>query len=58
MVDEKVCPLCGGGNNCGVVSQKGDCWCMTANFPKEMLLENPTSCICEKCLEEYRKRKV
>ncbi|WP_342471485.1 cysteine-rich CWC family protein [Metasolibacillus sp. FSL H7-0170] len=58
MADEKECPLCGGSNNCGVASKQSDCWCMTVKFPKEILIENPTSCICEKCLEEYGERNV
>ncbi|WP_082798998.1 cysteine-rich CWC family protein [Metasolibacillus fluoroglycofenilyticus] len=56
MADEKECPLCGGSNNCGVASKQSDCWCMTVKFPKEILIENPTSCICEKCLEEYGRK--
>ena len=27
-VDEKICPLCGGDNQCGADQMKGTCWCV------------------------------
>lgn len=56
MVDASKCPRCGEQNDCGVVRNKDSCWCMTANFPKEMLSENPTSCICANCLRKFNEQ--
>lgn len=56
--EEKGCPLCGEENHCGVAKGKEHCWCMTVNFPQQLLTKvegERQKCICQKCLANYKK---
>ncbi|WP_077367102.1 cysteine-rich CWC family protein [Anaerosalibacter sp. Marseille-P3206] len=55
---EKICPICGKGNNCQHGSK--DCWCKHIEIPKyvlEMVPEDKRgkACICKSCIEKYTK---
>ncbi|NLY77941.1 MAG: cysteine-rich CWC family protein [Tissierellia bacterium] len=58
--EEKICPICGGPNNC----QHGEasCWCQEVVIPKhiiEMVPEDKRGkvCICISCIEKYAKER-
>lgn len=55
-----LCPICGQPNNCAMeieksTGQKQDpCWCVSEDFPKELLAKLPeaaVSCICNHCVK-------
>jgi hypothetical protein len=57
--DMSLCPLCGQSNNCAMekeklTQQKQDpCWCVSVEFPKQLLAQLPKDalgCICNKCV--------
>jgi len=58
-----ICPLCGESNYCAQAvgdDAQGDCWCMKATVPAELLAQLPVaakdvSCICQTCLTAYTK---
>jgi len=59
--DMTLCPLCAQPNNCAAeieksTSQKQEpCWCVSVEFPKELLAQLPkdaAGCICNKCVSE------
>lgn len=57
---EKLCPLCGSVNNCGVKS--GDCWCFHTKVPIKLREKVPNdlkgkACICQKCVNDYLSEK-
>lgn len=65
MINKGKCPLCGGDNHCASAlgEDPSTCWCMTKIIPKELLAKIPkekenTSCICEKCLDDFLKKEV
>lgn len=63
--NQATCPLCGGANGCQLataVAYKGPCWCMTVEFPEELLARVPENfhkraCICRACLEKFHAEK-
>ena len=57
--DMTLCPLCGQPNNCATEIEKSKgqnqepCWCVSMEFPKELLAQLPydaAGCICTKCV--------
>jgi hypothetical protein len=55
--DERRCPLCGEINQCG--AESGDCWCFHSKVPMALREQIPTelrgkSCICRKCVEDFK----
>lgn len=53
---EKICPLCGGDNQCAMAAGKPpeSCWCQEATFDKEALEAIPAEsqgkhCLCPAC---------
>lgn len=53
-VDPSRCPLCGGGNQCGVVAGAGTCWCFALPVTRDVLELVPASarglaCVCRAC---------
>lgn len=53
-MDPARCPLCGGGNQCGVMAGSGTCWCFAAGVPRDVLEQVPVSarglaCVCQGC---------
>jgi len=61
--DEVRCPLCEGPNNCSIALRKQGqnavqtCWCVSEQFPSELLAqvkEGATRCICLDCLRKYK----
>lgn len=55
-----ICPLCGEPNNCAMEQEKktglkqDPCWCVSMEFPKELLATLPSdakACICNACVE-------
>lgn len=54
---ETCCPLCGGDNGCAPAASgtfETPCWCMTADFPPELLeriaaADRGRSCLCARC---------
>ncbi|MFD2214135.1 cysteine-rich CWC family protein [Metabacillus endolithicus] len=54
----KKCPLCQNDNQCTVSKEPETCWCMTESFPKELLTSAllKDSCICKKCVDDYKKK--
>ena len=60
----KVCPICGGDNDCGNVAGRphGTCWCDREFFPKEIFDKIPSTgsektCICQNCLGKLKSGK-
>lgn len=58
-----VCPLCGEANGCSYAAGRphSACWCNQAVFPEGVFDPIPTeqrrkSCICEACLDLYKKK--
>lgn len=56
-INDKICPLCGSMNQCGVHS--GDCWCFHTKVPSELRERIPVelrgkACICKTCVEQYK----
>jgi len=52
---ENRCPRCGRENHCGVAKGEKECWCMTENFPEQLLSTTKTNtCICQACLNTYK----
>ena len=54
-----LCPLCGQLNNCAMEIEKSTgqkqepCWCVSEEFPKELLTQLPkdaVGCICNQCV--------
>lgn len=55
--DKKICPICKQENNCGLLQGKLQCWCFNREFPSQLLeifSEKELSCICEKCLKNFK----
>ena len=55
-MSEKLCPLCQQANLCKAgTAEQNQCWCMTQQFPPELLAQAPdqSSCICSHCLEKF-----
>jgi len=55
---DKSCPFCKQDNNCQV--NNVNCWCKTAEIPKELISLVPKShkkisCICKSCILEFKK---
>ena len=57
--DMTLCPLCGQSNNCAMEIEKSTgqkqepCWCVSVEFPKELLARLPegaAGCICNQCV--------
>ncbi|MEO7392767.1 MAG: cysteine-rich CWC family protein [Ramlibacter sp.] len=59
-VDASRCPLCGAANACAMEVQRATgtsqppCWCLEANFSRELIERVPTAardqaCICAAC---------
>ena len=57
--DMTLCPLCGQSNNCAMEIEKSTgqkqepCWCVSVEFPKELLAQLPkesAGCICNQCV--------
>ena len=53
---EKICPLCGGDNQCAMAVGKPaeSCWCQGVTFDPEALARIPEAsqgkhCVCEAC---------
>ena len=53
------CPLCGKPNQCAMEQEKATglqqdpCWCVSMEFPKELLATLPSDakgCICNQCV--------
>jgi hypothetical protein len=64
---ESLCPLCERENNCSIALRKQGkeatepCWCVSEQFPPELLgqvKEGATRCICLKCLRKYKSNAV
>lgn len=58
-VETRVCPICGGDNNC---MHNKDCWCMEKKVPEELIEKIPLekrgkSCICESCIDAFNQEK-
>ena len=50
------CPLCGGDNACGALTdpRSATCWCQSAEFGKDLIARVPAgargkACICARC---------
>jgi len=59
-INKKICPICGKDNNCGYEKGLGSCWCSNIEIPEELKLQVPNelkgkACICEDCVEEFKK---
>ncbi|WP_018923546.1 cysteine-rich CWC family protein [Salsuginibacillus kocurii] len=58
------CPLCGNENKCQARTvEYGQCWCNRVEFPRGIFELVPAEsknkhCICEKCVEAYKKNNV
>ena len=59
-LDMTLCPLCGQPNNCAMELEKSTgkkqepCWCVSVEFPKELLAQLPkdaAGCICNECVK-------
>ena len=53
----KVCPVCGGPNECGGAAGTDQCWCSTVTIPHEALTAVPADawhriCICPRCAQQ------
>jgi len=60
-VDTDKCPLCGAPNQCALAADPSasECWCDSVTFPRELLAQIPNNavrktCVCQKCLEQYK----
>jgi prepilin-type N-terminal cleavage/methylation domain-containing protein/prepilin-type processing-associated H-X9-DG protein len=61
-INPALCPLCGQPNGCQLclpAVPAGRCWCVTQEFPAELLARVPEplrqrACICCSCLERFR----
>ncbi len=58
-MDMTLCPLCSQPNNCAMEIEKSTgqkqepCWCVSVEFPKELLAQLPrdaAGCICNQCV--------
>ena len=58
-LDMTLCPICGQPNNCAMEIEKSTahkqepCWCVSLEFPKELLTKLPSgaeACICNQCV--------
>jgi len=61
-VDDSICPLCQQSNRCDVQSPQG-CWCMASKVPAALLAQLPaqfkaTTCICNRCIEQYHQQQL
>ncbi|WP_216828466.1 cysteine-rich CWC family protein [Alkalihalobacterium elongatum] len=59
-IDVKKCPICNQSNNCGNELGQSTCWCSKEIFPEaifKQLTEEQLhkSCICKKCLDNFKK---
>ncbi|WP_145074451.1 cysteine-rich CWC family protein [Poriferisphaera corsica] len=60
---EKICPLCSKPNNCYLhQTDAGECWCVSATIPQDLLDQIPDqyinkSCICKTCIDNYNNTK-
>ena len=59
-LDMTLCPLCGQPNNCAMELEKSTgkkqepCWCVSVDFPRELLAQLPkdaAGCICNECVK-------
>ena len=59
-LDMTLCPLCDQPNNCAMELEKSTgkkqepCWCVSVEFPKELLAQLPkdaAGCICNECVK-------
>lgn len=56
-----ICPLCGQANFCAQTTAdaaQGECWCMQAVIPAELVAQLPVaakdvSCICQACVAAF-----
>lgn len=62
-VDTTRCPLCNKVNAClpAMGNCSDNCWCMTANIPRELLKQIPEekrnlACVCKACIENFQKK--
>ncbi len=56
-MSEQLCPLCQQNNLCKAgTTEQNQCWCMTQQFPAELLAQTPdqNSCICSQCLQKFK----
>lgn len=56
VIDPSICPVCGSSNTCGMAQGNADCWCFSAEIPKEALERVPTeakdlACLCPRCAQ-------
>jgi hypothetical protein len=55
------CPKCGNENKCALEKGKQihTCWCLYKDIPKKLseLYSPQEGCLCEKCIDEYKKEK-
>jgi SAM-dependent methyltransferase len=54
MHHDRICPLCGEANRCGVALGKGVCWCFSTPVPHAVIEQIPEeyrgrACVCEPC---------
>ncbi len=55
--DEKLCPICGKPNLCGV-DLAGKCWCVRVEVPRELIEGLPVrgkACICRDCINAFKR---
>ncbi|MCW8932417.1 MAG: cysteine-rich CWC family protein [Gammaproteobacteria bacterium] len=57
-LDDTLCPFCQSKNQCMAHVEK-NCWCDTANVPKELLAIVPEEtqnkvCICLSCIQLFK----
>ena len=61
-VNQSICPLCGGPNNCATEIAKATgepeqpCWCREETFSAELLARIPAeaqgvACVCQNCVQ-------
>ncbi len=55
VLDPTTCPLCGEANACGLVADRGDCWCGSTEVSRELLQVMARhgldgACLCRRCL--------
>jgi hypothetical protein len=57
------CPLCRENNHCAIEAgeEPETCWCMSVAIPPQLLEADSTNkevCICQKCIEKYKKGRL
>jgi prepilin-type processing-associated H-X9-DG protein len=66
LINPEQCPLCGGPNDCLLcrpTARQDRCWCVSEEFPGELLAQIPQpfrnrACICRLCVEKFRQQKT